>query len=109
VGDGYRVDNAQLRAHADNLDSLKERFAAVKAASTHIAQDDQAYGLLCGWLSGILEGRHRKQDELVAFVEENLRLAAQGLRDSADDYDRRDTNTVRSMRDIHDTLTGGGK
>jgi vacuolar-type H+-ATPase subunit B/Vma2 len=109
MGDGYTVDNAQLRQHASNLDSLKERFAAVKSASTHIAQDDQAYGLLCGWISAVLEGRHKKQDELVAYVEENIRLAAQALRDSATAYERREASTGKAMKDIHNTLTGGGK
>lgn len=109
MGDGYTVDVAQLRQHANNLDSLKGRFAAVKSASTHITQDDQAYGLLCGWISGILEGRHKKQDELVAFVEENLNLAAQEVRGSASDYERSEASASKAMQDIHGELGGGRK
>ncbi|GAA1344172.1 hypothetical protein J7S33_06630 [Saccharothrix algeriensis] len=83
---GYHVDVEQLRRHAGNIEALKARFEAVKSASAHIAQDDQAYGLLCGWISGILEARHTRQDELIAYVEENLALAAESLRATADDY-----------------------
>src|SRR3712207_9165769 len=41
-------------------------------------------------ISGILEGRHVRQDELIAYVEENLRLAADALRQTSDDYDATD-------------------
>jgi hypothetical protein len=92
--DGFNVDVGQLRTHAGNLEALRDRFGAVKTASTHIAQDDEAYGLLCGWISGILEGRHTRQDDLIAYVEENLTLAAKSLRDTADDYETRDTATA---------------
>src|SRR6266496_3382923 len=39
MGD-YNVNTAQLRTHAANVEAIKARFEAVKAASTHIAQDD---------------------------------------------------------------------
>ncbi|MBM7773876.1 hypothetical protein JOD54_004080 [Actinokineospora baliensis] len=87
MGEGFAVNPEQIRAHAANVEAVLARFDAVKAASTHIAQDDQAYGLLCGWISGLLEGKHARQDELIAKVAENLRLVAAGLRANADDYD----------------------
>lgn len=104
MGDGYTVDVDQLRTHAGNLDSLKERFAAVKSASTHIAQDDQAYGLLCGWISAIMEGRHQKQDELIAYVEENLAIAAVALRASADHYEDKEAVAATKMNQIKNDL-----
>jgi hypothetical protein len=90
MGDGYEVDVEQIRAHARNVDALRARFDAVKAASAHIAQDDSAYGLLCGWISGVLEGRHAEQDNLFAYAEENLALAIQSLNDTANDYENFD-------------------
>jgi hypothetical protein len=93
----YEVNTEQLRAHAANIDAIKARFAAVKGASAHIAQDDQAYGLLCGWIAGILEGRHTRQDELLAFAENNLALVAQELRQSADDYDAMEDDNKRRI------------
>lgn len=90
MADGFHVDIEQLRAHARNVAAIRARFAAVKAASAHIAQDDQAYGLLCGWISGVLEGRHAKQDELIAYVEESLELVAAELGLTANDYEALD-------------------
>lgn len=87
MGDGYVVSAEQIRAHAGKIEEIQARFDAVKSASSHIQQDDQAYGLLCGWIAGVLEGRHTRQDELVDFVAENLSLAAESLRATADDYE----------------------
>ncbi|MEU6267183.1 type VII secretion target [Saccharopolyspora shandongensis] len=98
MGDGYNVDIEQLRSHAANVDAIKDRFAAVKSASANIAQDDQAYGLLCGWISGVLEGRHAKQDELIAYVEENLSLLSEELRASGDDYQALDEEHAGLIR-----------
>jgi hypothetical protein len=96
MGDGYNVNTEQLRTHAANVEAIKARFEAVKSASAHIARDDQAYGVLCGWIAGILEGRHTAQDELFTFAENNLAKVAAELRQSADDYDgMEDDNTAR--------------
>ena len=93
-------DRAMLRAAYDRY------VAAVKDASTHIAQDDQAYGLLCGWISAILEGRHQRQDDLVAYVEENLSLVATSLRDAADVYEEMEAGTADTMTGISNNLGG---
>lgn len=106
MADGYTVKPEELRKHASNLDALKARFDAVKAASAHITQDDQAYGLLCGWISGILEGRHAEQDSLLDFAVNNLALAAQELRDSAGDYEEMDTTASDTMKTIGNDLGG---
>ncbi|MDQ3787413.1 MAG: type VII secretion target [Actinomycetota bacterium] len=102
--DGFTTNPAELRTHAANVDAVRERFGNVKAASAHITQDDQAYGLLCGWISGVLEARHQKQDELIAKVEENLALVAQSLRDTADDYEAHEQKVVGTMGSIGDEL-----
>lgn len=104
MGDGYTADVEQIRRHAENLESLKARFDAVKSASAAIAQDDGAYGLLCGWMSGVLAGRHARQNELIAYVEENLGLAAKSLHDTADHYADLDARVVDTMGAISDRL-----
>jgi Excreted virulence factor EspC, type VII ESX diderm len=98
MGGGFHVDVEQLRAHAGHVEVIKARFEAVKSASAHIAQDDQAYGLLCGWIAGVLEGRHTRQDELIAYVEENLTLVATALRTTADQYETRDSENAAAIR-----------
>lgn len=97
---GYVVDPEQLRAHASNLEAFQSRFEAIQSASSHIAQDDEAYGLLCGWISGILEERHVRQDGLVAYVEENIALAAESVRAAADAYEESDDDASLSFADL---------
>jgi len=94
LSEGYAVETQQLRAHAANLEALTARFDAVKNASAYIAGDAAAYGLLCGWIAAVLESRHTEQDELLDYVQENLSLAAEGLRATADNYDTVDTEAA---------------
>lgn len=98
MSDDFQVDARQIRAHATKIDGIQQRFAAVKAASSAIVQDDAAYGLLCGWMAGILETRHAKQDELYAYVEENLRLASDALVRTSEDYELTDDAAADRLR-----------
>ncbi|MDG4806716.1 type VII secretion target [Micromonospora sp. WMMD1120] len=101
---GFEVDADQIRQHARNIEALRARFAAVKAASAHITQDDAAYGLLCGWIAGVLEGRHTRQDELIAYAEENLALVVEGLGTTADNYDNADLESDNTIRKVGSQL-----
>jgi hypothetical protein len=96
----FRVEIEQLRVHAQNVQAVRDRFSAVQAASGNITQNDQAYGLLCGWISAVLEGRHQKQDELIAYVAENLDIAARELELSADAYDTVDNGEADRLNQI---------
>ncbi|WP_406073452.1 hypothetical protein [Micromonospora sp. NBC_01638] len=104
MSSGFEVDAEQIRQHARNIEALRTRFGAVKAASAHITQDDAAYGVLCGWISGILEGRHTRQDELIAYVEENLSLVVKGLGTTADNYDNADVDSDSAIRKVGSQL-----
>jgi hypothetical protein len=95
---GFSADPPQIRAHAANVEAVAARFGAVKGASAHITQDDQAYGALCGWISGILEGRHTKQNELFAHVEKNLTSSAAELRKAATGYEEVDDDADSSIK-----------
>jgi hypothetical protein len=97
MAEGLSVDIDEIRAHARNIATLKARFGAVKAASAHIAQDDRAYGLLCGWIAAILESRHARQDELIAYVEENLTMVGDGLRKTIEAYETVEGDTKGLM------------
>ncbi|MCP2163571.1 type VII secretion target [Goodfellowiella coeruleoviolacea] len=97
---GFNVDIPQLRTHAQNVQAVRQRFAAVQSASAQIARNDQAYGLLCGWIAGVLEGRHQKQDELLAYVAENLDLVTEELELTADAYDTVDNDGSDRLNQI---------
>ena len=94
----FSVDPAQLRRHIANLEAVRARFGAVRSASAAIAQDGSAYGLLCAWLPAVLEGRHQRQDGLIAYVEENLALAADSLAEVAEAYDDVDAGAAEAVR-----------
>jgi len=98
MADGFAADVPQLRAHAAKIDAVQQRFAAVKAASAAIGQDDAAYGMLCSWISAVLERRHGRQDQLIAYVEENLQLAADALIATGRDYDQVDDRASQRLR-----------
>lgn len=97
---GFKVDIQQLRTHAQNVQAVRQRFDAVQAASAHIARDDQAYGFLCGWIAGVLEGRHQKQDELIAYVAESLDIVSRELELSADAYDTLDNDEADRLTKV---------
>lgn len=76
---GHAAASGQITRHADNIEAVRGRFAAVKDASASIIRDDSTYGLLCRWITENFRAKHVRQDELVAYVEENLRLIGESL------------------------------
>jgi hypothetical protein len=98
VTDGFTADPAQIRAHAAKVAAIRERFGAISAASAAITRDDAAYGLLCGWMAGILDERLTSQRSIHAYVEENLRLAKESLLRTGRDYDDVDTAAADRIR-----------
>jgi hypothetical protein len=100
MADGFAVVAEQLRAHARNVDAVRDRFGAVKAASAHITKNDSAYGMLCSWMPAVLEARHVRQNELFAYVEENLSLVVQRLRQAADAYEGADRSNADSINGV---------
>lgn len=96
--DSFAVDPAQLRSHAAQLAALRERLAAVRAAGASITRDDGAYGLLCGWMAGVLDERRAAQAEIHAYVEENLRLAEDSLIKTSQEYGDTDAAVADRVR-----------
>ena len=100
------VDAAQIRRHIANLEAVRARLAAVRAAGAAIAHDGTAYGLLCSWLPPVLEGRQQRQDSLLAYVEENLALAADSLAEVATAYEDTDAGAAEAIRRAGQELGG---
>ena len=94
----FTVDPEQVRRHAGKVAAVRDQLTAVKSASRAISQDDTAYGLLCGWIAGILERRHVGQDELYAYVQENLELAVDALTAAAGEYEAVDAAAQDRIR-----------
>jgi hypothetical protein len=100
VADGFSVVVEQLRAHARNVEAVRDRFGAVKAASAHITQNNNAYGFLCQWMPAVLENRHVEQNRLIAYVEQNLAMVAERLRHNADAYQDADRWALDGFDDV---------
>ncbi|WP_086663512.1 hypothetical protein [Lentzea kentuckyensis] len=71
----------QIVRHAGQIEAVRLRFAAVHRASAAVVGDETVYGRLCRWIIDTVLEKHARQDELVAYVEENLRLIVAGLYD----------------------------
>src|SRR3954470_9560538 len=84
---GERVVNRRSRVtgqivrHAGQIEAVRVRFAAVHQASAAVVGDETVYGRLCRWVIHPVLEKHARQDELVSYVEENLRLIVAGLYD----------------------------
>ena len=98
MSEAFQVDSSQLFRHAANVRAVRDQLAAIKGASSAISQDDSAYGVLCGWISAILERRHGSQDQLYTYAEENLQMLAEALDATGRDYDAVDGNAQSMIR-----------
>jgi hypothetical protein len=103
MGEFFHVDSAQLHRHASRVHAVRDQLGAITGASQAITQDHSAYGLLCGWISGILESRHRDAEQLFAVVDENLHAAAEAIKATGNDYDAADSAAHSRI-----TQAGGG-
>ena len=102
MGDFFHADPTQLYRHSSRVLAVQDQIGVIRGASQAITQDHMAYGLLCGWISGILEGRHRAAEELFALVEENLQLAAEAITATGRDYEDTDSSA-------HSRITQAGR
>lgn len=98
MSDAFQVDSSQLFRHAANVRAVRDQLAVIKGASSAISQDDSAYGVLCGWISAILERRHSNQEQVYTYAEENLQLLADALDSTGRDYDAVDGNAQSVIR-----------
>lgn len=104
MSDQFHVVTDDLSTHAANIDALRERFGAVLSAIDSVAQDNEAYGIICQFLPPVLAGRQADQKELTGMAEENLELLAQALRDTADSYTDADEESAEEYRQIQNEL-----
>lgn len=100
----FDVTPEDLQTHAANIDALRERFGAVLGAIDSVAQDNEAYGIICQFLPPVLADRQAEQKELTAMAEENLDLLAQALRATAEDYENADEAGAKEQRALGDQI-----
>jgi hypothetical protein len=106
MSDDIGVDTETLRGHASNLMQIHGRFDAIREASGHISQADDAYGQLCQFFPAILEGRHQEQDAAVAVLAENIQALSEAVNDCAEAYDEADSVTADDFSGLESELGG---
>ena len=104
MSDHIEVVTDDLRAHAANIDALRERFAAVLDAIGTVSQDNEAYGIICQFLPPVLADRQAEQKELTSMAQENLELLADALRTTAEDYEAADEAGAQEQRSLQDQI-----
>jgi len=104
MSDHIDVVTDDLVTHAANIDALRERFGAILGAIDSVAQDNEAYGIICQFLPPILADRQSEQKELTSMAQENLELLAQALRSTAEAYEAADESTSQEHQSIEDEL-----
>lgn len=98
------VDPGLFRAHAVNLDVVRELLGEIRIAGREIGQDQSAFGSLCGWILSGLGDRYARHEKTVAYVEETLQLMVEGLRRVADG----EQELKQIIRRDDDVATRGG-
>lgn len=91
------VDPEELRNHSAHIQSLIDRIATVRAASTAISQADDAFGPLCEWIAPILEEKHGQTDELIDQAKSNLETHVTALNTTADAYEEADASAAAEL------------
>jgi hypothetical protein len=104
MSDGYQVNPDQLHQLSARFAAFVSEFDDILSASQAIAQDDEAYGLLCSWMPPILEGRHEAFDELMRFGQENMTLLSEALRSTAESYENADEDAMTTFEDLSGSL-----
>ena len=92
-GHGFEVTAADLVTHARSLDRVSDDVAAARDAGATVVLGSGAYGVLCGWVAGLLAPA---QDSAVSALAGSVRAldeTARGLRDSAGVYDTTDAGS----------------
>lgn len=104
MSDHFEVVTDDLRTHAASIDAVRDRFGAVLSAIDTIAQDNEAYGIICQFLPPVLAGRQEEQKELTTMAQENLELLAEAVRATADEYDAVDEAVASDYRSIQENF-----
>ena len=78
-----------MREHAEAVEGLCYRLEAVRFAGDFVVRDRAAYGTMCAWVADCFEERFERQNGVVEYLAENLRIAAVKMHEVADAFEGR--------------------
>ncbi|MGH3760343.1 type VII secretion target [Actinophytocola sp.] len=101
--DGFGVTAAELRGHAGKVDGLADRMGTAVDAANPVMPDG-AYGIICQFLPPVINPLEQDGHDALAAGRDGFGGIAENLRESADDYDRRDRSHADGFRATGETL-----
>jgi hypothetical protein len=100
MGDSFHVDTDQLRQHAAAVDDFTTRTDTAADAGRQVAGMDNAYGLLCRPIAGLLAGPQQRCADSLSKAAQALRRITDDLHASADSYHRTDGTAASNLAKI---------
>ncbi len=100
MGRSFHVDTDQVRQHASAVDDLTTRAGTAADSGRQVAGMDNAYGLLCRPIAGLLAGPQERCADSLEKAAQALRRIADDLHASADCYQRIDRAAASNLAKI---------
>ena len=90
---GFEVEPGMLQEHANHIDDIVDEFSSAADAMKAVSGADNAYGVLCEWMTPILAERSAEQSRILDKLANNLREIADAVREAAREYDASDEDS----------------
>ena len=100
MGHSFHVDVDQLRDHATAVDDFATRAETAADAGRQVAGMDNAYGLLCRPIAGLLSGPQQRCADSLEKAAQALHRITNDLHASADSYQRIDSGAASDLTQI---------
>lgn len=101
--DGFEVVAGELRTHAGKVDGLAGRMGVARDAADQVMPDD-AYGIICQFLPPVINPLEQQAADALTAGQDGFTGIAESLRESADDYENRDTARAAGFRAVEGEL-----
>jgi hypothetical protein len=99
----YEVLTDDLRAHVSHLEGLMDRVQTAMQAAQTVSMDDQAYGLICAFLPGILNPMEEKGAQAMTAASNALGTTADNVNQAIAAYEDREQATAQPFSSTLDT------
>jgi type II secretory pathway component PulM len=97
---GFEIDSEVLRRHSARVDQVAGDIRTAQQAAGTTDLNGGAFGILCGFLPGIVSGNDTAARDAIAAVHEAAEQTVTGLRAMAAAYDDTDQRVEERMRRI---------
>lgn len=100
MADQIHIDHEELRAHADKLNGVSDDIGTAAGTAEGVHLHDGAFGLLLGWLPGVIEKFNPTGAGTIRSSSTVVRSAATAVRALADDFHDTDQQIADAMNHL---------